>query len=196
MPKQRGNFWNLAEYLRRLGIQSAGEQPELLDTVQPVLIAGDASALTTPFIPALAWAGRLQNGTALRFTGLTIHSRAPGGTLIRSLRVELSGTSGGGNWIWEVVDGVHAFTASAGEVQLFQMGPVDCTAFVATGNNDVSLLNSSHPVIQNNSDLAFFVDEFFIPPGKNLFIHHDVVQSAIVVAALLQDVPVQIPGGD
>jgi len=196
VPKQKGYLWNLAEYLRRLGLQTAGEQPQLLDSVQPVLIAGDASALTTPFVPAMAWAGRQFVGTVAQRTGFAIRSNAPGGTFIRTLRLS-SGTAG--DWVWDILNPPvpHVFTAAGVVLPLKQMGPIDCTAVVRVGSTVSGTLSAtSMPTVSSLSNMAVFVDEFYLPPQREVYgeIFPDFI--AIDVAVLVQDVPVQIPGGD
>jgi len=194
--KQKGNFWNLSEYLRRLGLQTAGEQPQLLDSVQPVLIAGDVSGLTTPFVPALAWAGRLFIGTVAERTGFAIRSNSPGGTFIRSLRLS---TSDAGTWIWNILEPPvpHVFSSGGLALPLIQMGPVDCNALVRVGSTVSGTLSANtEPTISSGSNMALFIDEFYLAPHQELYGEIFLDNLGMSIAVLLQDVPVQIPGGD
>jgi len=192
--EQKGYLWNLAEYLRRLGIQTAGQQPELLRSVQPVLISGDASSLTTPFIPALAWAGRLEFGTAGSRSGLAVRSNAPGGSFIRTLRASTQ-NSVLGDFLFEIGTTLHVFDAGGGTLTLFQMGPIDCDAVVRSGTT-IAGLPSSRPAVNNSANQAIFTDEFYLAPGRELYIENNAVSALVDWAVLIQDVPVQIPGGD
>lgn len=91
--------WNLAGWWGRLTRQTLGEPPQVLPSVQPVVIAGDHSWL--------AWPPELAHGIAgfavINFAGqigfVALRPNSPGGLLVRAVSVYVgSGTNAACRW--------------------------------------------------------------------------------------------------
>jgi len=187
MPS-KGYLWNLSHWVTKLGFNRQ-DQPEIGYSVQPVQVVGDASALTSPLLPPLAWSGGLVPAVAGRVGGIAITSRAPGGTFIRTLRA----SANLGDWVWTVDAGKHAFTAVQANPPLRQMGPENVTALVEIGTTLVPLNSNVHPNVLNTSDLGFFSDEFYLPPSGQIYMENSTVNSVLRFAVLIQDCPAMVP---
>lgn len=80
-------FLNLGEWIRRLGVQRTGWSPELDESVQPVQVVSDASSLVPPLLPPFALSGGSFTSNVARTWCAQFQCFAPGGALIRSLRI-------------------------------------------------------------------------------------------------------------
>jgi len=84
LPQPSGKFWNLDEWLRRLGLART-ESPEFIPGIQPVAILGDQTELTTPILVPRAVIGGRFVGGLLTFGAFAWRSLSPGGCFIRAL---------------------------------------------------------------------------------------------------------------
>jgi len=180
----RGYTWNLEEWVRRLFKRP--DAPEFNYTIQPVQIVGDASALSSPLLPAFAVFGGLRTAVALRHGTLAIQSLAPGGTFLRFL---VASGIGNDNFAWtitatpSVLDNLVAMT-------ILNMGPTDVRANLRLGG-DATPLGSGLPVIKGNP--FQMEDVIYIGPGREFKMQSVLANADRRYAAMIQDVPVIIP---
>jgi len=126
MPSH-GYLWNLTEWLTRLGFNRT-DLPEIAYSVQPVQVVGDASALTSPLLPPLAWLGSNHIPVAGQLSSLAIRSLAPGGTFVRALRSTSPFTV---TYVWQVNVAPVALTTTT-VLTAFNMGPTPIASTVTT----------------------------------------------------------------
>jgi len=191
VPKREkeGYLWNIGPWLKRLGFGSV--QLDIAPEIVPVQILGDASALTTPLLPPFCWAGSTVAAVALQAPGLAIRSGAPGGTFVRSIRFSQSGVSPFG-LRWEISNTPHVFGTPAAAPILQQMGPIDANPIVRFGTTIPSIPATS-PATLEGGNLSLFLDEFYLAPGRELFMETTGVNGAAQLSVLLHDVEGQIP---
>lgn len=189
----KGTNWNLSVWLDRLGLKRA-EQPDILQGVMPVQVVGDASALTSPLLPALAWTGATIGNVAGELPGVAIRSRAPGGTFVRTLR--LSSTNSLAKWKYTVDRPEHVFTGTLEfDMALMQMGgPNQIANPIIRGGRTLVAgpILGTVPQVLNSSLMSIFSDEFYLAPGAELYIELDTV-AVMDCAVLIQDSPAAIP---
>jgi len=192
VPSQGAN-WNLSTWLDRLGLKRA-DQPPILDGVMPVQVLGDASALTSPLLPPLGWAGTVVPGFAAQRSGLAIRSRAPGGTFVRSLRCSANAALGG-RWVWELSDTEHVFSIphAVTPLTIDQMGAGICNTLIRAGTTILGVATNDSPTTLVGADMSLWVDEFYLAPGRELYIEHGTLAVTAEFAVLVQDCPAIIP---
>jgi len=97
-----------------------GEDPDILYTVQPVLVVGDVSA-ATPFVssPRGILGGTIAAQGVGTVTGLRISSRSQGGTLVRGIHA--AGASPG---FATLIDSAQVFTPIATVTNQVEVGPM------------------------------------------------------------------------
>jgi len=184
-----GYLWNLKAFIERLGLNQE-EQPPLLNSVQPVLMMGDASKLTSNLYPAYAWAGGDQVAVAAQLTGFAIRSIAKGGTIIRSAHTSFTGGSTGA-MAFSVSKTPHVFSGSV-TVPLQQMGPKDCTAICKLGTTGGAPLGTDFPTINHNNWIVA-TECFYLPQGTEVYFEHNTVNLGVAFAFEIQDLDSQEP---
>jgi len=193
VPRAKGYLWNLSEWMRRLGLQSE-PQPELLRTIQPVQLVGDATALASPLLPPMAWAGGFQLQLAGSLPGMAVRSLAPGGSFLKI--VKASAFANFGIFLWEIGAGVHSFTAGGGLRPLQQMGPDDVTAEVRLGTTLAAqgLSAANFPGVRGfGGDTNLLVDGVYISQGTEFYIEMSNSFPSVSYAVLIHDVQPSIP---
>jgi len=189
MPSQ-GYLWNLNEWMKRLGLNRQ-DQPPIAYGIQPTLNMGDASALTTPLLPPLAWSGGQSGNQGAQFSGFSVRSLAPGGSFLRSVRATVGVATNA--WTWTVGEARHVYTSGEVAFPLRQMGPEDCTAEVRGGRSTPALGQATRPNSVNNQNMTLFIDEFYLNPGAEMYIEFNAANFNCNFAVLIQDVPVGVP---
>lgn len=194
-----GLLWNLTEYVRRIG-GARSDNPPLAYSIQPVLTVGDASALTTPLLPPIAFSGAVTLGVVAGFPTLIIISNAPGGTFIRdaswssagfgsansNARVMMSLTGSAGL-------GLGVFTEQLPTPALNQMGVGVVSANFLVGTTTTALSNQRAFFAAPAGITYSLVDYIYLPRGAALGIQHSSTNVLFEFSALMQDVPATVP---
>lgn len=157
---------NLHEWLRRVGVAHATEQLEYLNTVQPVEIVADASALTSPLLPPTAFAGGEHTNAGANFMAAQIHARAPGGIF---LRAALIGATGNFVWRFGLLPAPAALVAPlTAAIHVMTPPPVQPIRSVVTFSEiaaDPLGVTGPTYVAPNRASLTL-VDEIYVPSGS------------------------------
>lgn len=183
----------VSEWLQRLGIKG-GDVPDVVPLIQPVQVVSDASALTSPLIAPVAWAGGVvAAGGVGEYASLTVQALASGGVWIRYL--SLSAGAAVANPIWTIA-ATDPFAADplATTATNRNMGPKDVQAIVRIGTSTVQL-NADNPAMQA-SGLTFqtLPDLTFVPPGSWFAIQLQTANTEVTWAVCVQDAPDQVRG--
>jgi len=179
-----GYTWNLEEWVRRLFKRP--DAPPFNYTIQPVQIVGDASAVSSPILPAFAAFGGFRSAVVARHSALAIRTSAPGGTFVRFLML-----SGGGNDFnqW-TVSTTPAVIDNVVPMTVLNLGPTDVSGTFRLGGNAVTL-GAGLPQGKGN---PFSMEDVIYIPGGSEFLIQAVLQNIDMrFAAMIQDVPVAIP---
>lgn len=188
MPKT-GNFWNLDEWLRRLGLSS--DSPPLLPGVQPVVVLGDHSEVTSPLqAPTAMIGGRFSAGGGTR-SSLVWKCNSPGGCYV--LGVSFRNDSG---------LGLHVFNISTTQRVLggvitptvLNMGPDPVQGFPRMGSDSIAL-GDLLPLVGNPSQFLSG-SSWFVPPSSEIQIQSFTISVPSNFYMLIRDVPVAIPSPD
>jgi len=183
----RGYLWNLSEWMERFGF-NRDDAPDIAWGVQPTISLGDASALTTPILPPLAWFGSTRLFTP-RVFAFTIRSIAPGGTFIRDISVSPNSSV---DFTWDF-SATPAVLSDEEILTARNMGPDPVSAVVRMGTQTPSTQNDI-PVGRAPTGLPLrLIDEIYLPPGIELLMKATLVNITVRAAALVQDVPAMIP---
>jgi len=190
-----GLLWNLTEYVRRLG-GARGDSPPLAHNVQPVLIAGDASALTSPLLGPLAMGGSTPAAVALEYPSLILTARGPGGCFVREL-----GWSGGFGAATSTARvfvasstgalGAGAFTGSSLTLADFGVGTVE--SILSTGTTATLLTTGGIYYKAASTETIQLIDPVFLAPGAALIVQHIAVNVAFNFHAIIQEIPASTP---
>lgn len=193
MPS-RGYLWNLTEWMERLGF-NRDDSPNIAWGVQPTISLGDASALTSPILPPLAWFGDTVFGglPGENFT-FVVRSLAPGGSFVRELAFSSNATA---DFAFEFNTTPVALN---NEVVLTgrNMGPEPVTAVVRAGSQTGNLLTSDDvPIFRTTASVTLTLrDAIYLPPGTELILQFSQSDVTTRASALVQDVPAMIPASD
>jgi len=184
-----GYLWNVGPWIKRLGLFH--EQPRIAAEIVPVQILGDASALTTPLLPPMCWAGSVISAVVGENAGVAVRSGAPGGTFVRSVRFSVNTFQF--TIRWEITENApHVFGTLSPPPVLQQMGPIDANPIVRFGTT-VASLGADLPATVEGGTLGLWIDEFYVAPGRELYMEGTGVDQGAQLALLLQDVEGQIP---
>ena len=181
-----GYLWNWKAWIERLGLNQP-EQPPLLNTIQPVVVMGDASKLTSNLYPAWGWVGGVQPIVAGRHSGFSIRSKARGGSLISNVHI----LKGAGPLHFSVRSDAHVFTAFTALV-VEQMGLIDISADVKIGTTVAPALGVGNPTF-NSNNLIVQKDSWFLAPGRELYFEIGTAAQAMDVAVAIMDFDSQEP---
>lgn len=188
----RANLWNLERWARRLGFKRE-DVPDIPYAVQPVQIVGDASALTSPLHPPMAWFGDLHVALVLHRNTLTVQSIAPGGLYVRTVRATdaLGGVS---NFVWTI----GPPPPSVGFIPLtaVDFGPDPVASIVRVGDDPTPGLGVVDIPQSNQGAGIMFVltDEVFVPAGQFFTVQHSLEGSLVAWGCMIQEVPVASGG--
>jgi len=181
-------LWNFSEWMGRLGLQRQA-QPELIYGVQPVVIMGDQSALVSPVLPPMAWAGGRRTATAAVFSAFELTSQAAGGTFIRHLFM-----SGDPNVIRFRIGTAPAAMANLIALEVQNMAPDPVTSLPRLGTLAAQPLTLTAPDFEVIAGGTTQVAEgFYLQPGFTIQFWATGVNSALDGAMLYEDLPATVP---
>jgi len=190
MPS-KGTLWNLSEWISRLGLHRQ-DQPEIKYDVQPVMMMADASALTSPLLPAMAWAGGFIVNVPAEFPGMAVRALAPGGSFLKI--VTTSAFSNLGIFNWEIGSSLHSFDTDGALRTLQQMGPDEVVAEVRLGSTIVPMDTTDSPGYRGVAlQVHSIVDGFYLSQGTEFYIEMSNNFPGVTFSVLIHDVPVTIP---
>lgn len=188
-----GILWNLTEYVRRLG-GARQDAPPVAYNVQPVLVAGDASALTTPLLPPIAWVGGTFTSNNILGATIEVASRGAGGCFIRAFRCA--------NLLASLTlafgirtDAAVAITAPV-EYTPSNMGPENIRSTTKSGSATPFATPGIRPQLSVNgaSNQVVLDDLIYVPPGGWCYFTTGIAATrTLSFAVLIQDVPIPIP---
>lgn len=165
MARSKGLLWNLQDYTRRLGFNRQGEIPEVAFGIQPVLIAGDSSELSSPLLSPFALFGAHFTSPNFQTPIFGIRSLAPGGSFIVDVTASNPTTRA---WSYEISDTPLAFNDEETCVPM-QMGPEDCDAIVRVGNVVRAPTNTTPTSTGNRS----IITGLYLPMGRELIVYQN-----------------------
>jgi len=181
-------LWNFSEWMNRLGLLRQA-QPELIYGVQPVVVMGDQSALVSPVLPPMAWAGGRRSGIAAVFSCLSLTSVAAGGTFIRTLMV------GGANKIMRFqLTNAPAAKANLVALAAFDMAPDPVVSVPLLGTLAAQPGGGDVPVFDvAGTGSTFIIDGFYIEPGRTLEMWVNGANLDLEFAMQYEDLPATVP---
>jgi len=185
----RGYLWNLAHWITRLGFERS-DVPDIAYGVQPVLITGDASDLTTPLLTRMAIIGGQFTAAAGETSMFTWRTHAAGGCFISSV---LPSSNGNEEFQYAISVAPVTFSASL-NLPPVNMGPTPVQG-VATLGSTTSALNDNRPTTKG-SNISLFPgghDRLYIPPGSELRVQMEDLATLMRFLAIVKDVPVAVP---
>lgn len=179
MNRVSGSNFSLSAFFQRMGIKNP--HPTIHQSVQPVVSVGDFSDLTPQLLPPTFVGGGSQVAVVAEYSCIQITARAPGGCLLRA--------------IWSsstLVFGIIS-PAETGLNEIVNQGPLSSEAsavLVEKGAVAVTpFATAVAPHLRGGSNLLAPI-QFFIPPGKVLFMRHaDVNQKIDEFGMIISDVP-------
>jgi hypothetical protein len=179
--------FNLAAWLNRLGIKGSAV-PELAPVVVPVQVVGDASLLVPSLLPATAAYGTSRGASAGNHSTLQVHSRADGGTIIRTAQIHIAANS---SFAWAVLTTSQTWAAS-GALTAQNFGPVPVTSIVTGG--DVAAVNKLNP---NDNPCGYSTsrsprgpeDLIYLPRNYYFVLQNEVAATATRFELVIQDLP-------
>jgi len=164
--------FNLSQFFNRLGIKNAN--PNMLESVQPVISVGDLAHLTPQYVPPTQIFGGDTTAVAAQFSVIQIECRAPGGAFLPVLWGEAQTPLFG-----------RIATPETGLTPLVGVGPFsndDIVSVVSSGTVAVAPLNATvSPNLPRLSGAQFFGGApLYLPPGATLIISATAVNAAII----------------
>lgn len=176
--------------MERLGF-NRDDAPNIAWGVQPTISLGDASSLTSPILPPLAWFGSTVFASAGENFTFAVRSVAPGGSFLRELRVS---SNANGDFSWEfttaptVINAEQVLTAQ-------NMTPDPVTAVVRAGSQTGSVLGTTNlPQSRVNASVSVILNDLiYLPPGIEMTIQFAGSNTTCRGACLVQDAPAIIP---
>lgn len=179
---------NLGEWLRRLGVKRPGWAPEMVETVFPVHVVSDASALVPPLLPPAAFAGGTFVVALINFGVLQFQARAPGGAFIRLITASLNGDV---SVRWRLQAAFQALVGSANPT-IYNFGPTPVQSAVQIGEIAALVTTATTDPGRIGFDTLPWVDEFFIPSGQTLYIECVNAGLDLAWSVLWTEVPVGV----
>lgn len=179
--------FGLSSWLERLGIKGP-DIPEVAPVVIPVQVVGDASLLVSSLLPASAAFGDVVSGGGVgNHCALSILSRSPGGTLIRSVHLSPSANTAG-SWTVRATDYTWA---SSSALTNHDFGPSATLSLVTTGQVATgNLMGTDNPSEYITQRANFGPEDLvFVPFGYYFLIENETENSATRFAGVFQDLP-------
>lgn len=182
----KADLLNLHEWIRRLGVRRSGWAPEFLETVQPVQVVGDVSALVPPLLPPTALSGGNHAAAAGRTFACQFRCRANGGgAFLRLVRLTCSATN---VWFWFIgAPVVMSTTVVCPSINMgpdpvlstFEVGDQAGVLWTATRSQNFCLANT--PLVLD--------DAFFVPSGSVFYAENLTGAGQGLVSITWQEVP-------
>jgi len=184
----RGYLWNLAHWITRLGFERS-DVPDIAYGVQPVLLTGDSSDLTTPLLPPMAIIGGQFTGAAGETAMFTWRTHAAGGCFLHSV---IPGSDLNEAFQYSVSVAPVTFSASL-NLPPVNMGPTPVQGIGQIGST-TSALNDNRPTVMMRPG-AFIagLDRLYIPPGSEIRVQMEDLATLMRFLAIVKDVPVAVP---
>ena len=181
-----GGSFNVAELLRQLGLKSVHELP-IAPSVQPVLVAGDASGLTPPLLPPTAWAGATIGAVIGQLGGLQVQSLGVGGCWVRQCLFAVGQTT-------VIPFAITAADPIAGGYATVltknEMAPDPTVSVVRVGNDAAALAVGDSPQWRAiTSTTVPLIDAVYVPHGWFFTIQNANSNQISYASVMIQEVP-------
>jgi len=181
-------LWNFSHWMNRLGLNRQ-DQPELIYGVQPVVIMGDQSALVSPVLPPMAWAGGRRSGIVAVFGCVQLTSRAAGGTFVRILHLQ-----GGANINRWSINTTPAAISNTIALVAQNMSADPVVSLPVLGTLAAQPFTTTVPSMENPGTGTSVIQEgFYIRPGFTLQIWTSSADNDFDPAMLYEDLPATAP---
>lgn len=165
---------NLSEWLRRMGVRPASGALDVHNTIQPVQVVSDASALVSPLLPPSAFAGSIVSAGGV-FQGLQLQAVSAGGIFVRYLTIATSvASSWGVGLIATPLAGGVNLVPEVMEPGVLSMPQRTSPAAATLGADTAWWIGLA------TNGLYSWVDAFYIPPGQTLLLEASAAITGII----------------
>lgn len=186
MPKV-GNFWNLEDWLRRLGLET--ESPPLLPGVQPVVLLGDHSEVTSPLQAPTALLGGRFTAAVATHSSFAWRTLSPGGCFI--LAYSCRNDTGQHPHSIRIASGPRVLAAVITPLAQ-NMGPTPVLGVPRMGQDTIAL-GDLFPVAMANNQLLAGGPTYYLPPNFEIQLQSTTTGIVSNFRMLIRDVVVAIP---
>jgi len=174
VPAQSFNFQAL---VRRLGLKNVDEMP-IVHAIQPVILAGDGSELTSSLRTNSGWWGLEQAGVVAEHASFQMRAIGRGGLIIDVWASSPVATQ----WGWRITGGGDILAADPLAIQNLQLGlqpegPEAIQVSINQGTTTVAPGNFQ-PTIDSVARRAVLVGPIFISTGQILTFQNDDTNTA------------------
>jgi len=174
-----GGAFNTAALIAELGLKPVGQdEMRVLGGIQPVLVAGDLSALTPPHVPASAIFGGNLVGAVAELATIQLQSLAPGGCFIEWLAIRSA-----------QLTMLRLRQVSAGALAALPPAAIvsrDTPVSVVTQGPLASIGGAAAPLEDSNGPRHLGI---FIPPGAFFTLQSLVPDVPMEISMLVREVP-------
>lgn len=188
-----GITWNLFEWVRRVGAKR-DDAPPIMGTVQPTVLLGDHSALTSPLLPPVAWYGGIHTTGGSATSVIHFECKAPGGAFVLEFRSAfLLGGALSDHFGLRAIPGTVTSQTSVTATNMNPAHPVQSFCFQGEGSPITPALR---PGTQVTAGQTYVTSDFlYVPPGFHAYWQTSTAPTALqrVFGLLVQEVPVPIP---
>lgn len=175
--------FNIAQLARRLGLKNIRELP-LVRSIQPVILAGDASELVPSLIPPTAWVGAEILPVIGEHGAVQVQAVQRGGCWVTIQ----AGSDVSIQWNWRLAAGdiLAADPLGFTGVGVFNVGPEPIVAVFRQGTTIVAP-SSFSMVLFSEASQSVRVDEIFVPTGQTLTFSSDDINKLVGVTLRIRE---------
>lgn len=200
----RAERWNPSTWIRRLWGPQSRISPEIIPSVQPVMLVADQGRLIPPIQGPVALSGFRTVGTAGNFTSYQLTCYAPGGLYIRGFQLAsdqaVPANTHNSTFNWAVGPMTNPATGAVSLTTLTPGQPAVSKASSSAGASRLGELpiTGDTPKIFGGTDLSApqLVCPFFhwnpglyVAPGFSFFVETSVTQCGLAGFVLFDEIP-------
>lgn len=161
---------NLGEWLERLGVRRPGWAPEMLETIQPVHVVGDAGVLVPPLLPPTAYSGGSFTSNVARTWCCELASISGGGAFVRGFRLHNTAAAIA-RWRVQPAPGATFFAPQIGTN--YDVGPTPVQSVFRVGDTAAPITAVTDPILGIGANGSIMLDDWvFVPPGFVFYVEH------------------------